>query len=503
MSIIEKYWHRLLRRPYRLKCAIDQGEGQAVVLLHGIASTGESWRYVTDNLEPSKYRVVALDLLGFGNSPRPSWLEYSVEDHARSVLLTLRRMRVREPFILVGHSMGSLVAAEIAHEHPSKVRHLILHQMPLYNAGLETAQKRDFAIRAYRKGMGFIVNHPQMTLAGARMLGRAAAKLGGFTLTKDTWHPFEMSLKNTILLDAGSKLHELSMPTDVIYGKYDLLVLKKNARQYFAPTPQVRFYQINDIHRVSIRSGRLIADLVAQDADKNRMLGKKHDTLLTRFTMNKRQAKTDPITPKQHHLDRRQTLLLAAFFGAAFLLTALSALNRTVTGWELNAFIAFNVWDSPEYVTWFARIISDTVWVMVGLLALAVLWPRTHKPAFKIAMAVGITYVTGYILEHIINRARPDVLLHGEAIARAMQDGPGFVSGHMLAATAIVCVVWYRLSGLMRILVVLLLVLEAWSRVYLGLHFPLDVIGGALLAITVHFVLISLPNKLRIMLRMQ
>lgn len=494
-SLIDRYWHGFLKRPYRLKSAIDSGKGQTVVLLHGIASSGESWKYVVDELNKEKYRIVALDLLGFGKSPQPNWLKYSVEDHARSVLLTLSRMRVSEPFILVGHSMGSLVAAEIAHAHPKKVKHLILHQMPMYNPEFSVG-RRNFTRKTYRGAMRFIAEHPQTTLFGARMLGGLAASLGGFTLTKDGWYPFEMSLRNTILQKTSRTIHTLTMPTDVIYGRYDILVLRKHAEQFFAPSDQLRFYQINEIHRVSVRSGRIIAELIRQNTAESRSISSKYAKILIPFIMTNKYF----ITPKKH-IDRKLALLLSGLFSAAFLVTALAAYKHTVTGWELQAFQAINVWQAPDYVTTFARVLSNAVWAIVGLVAILVVVPKTRVSALRIAVPTFIIYAVGFVLERIIDRARPDVLLHSEAIIRAVQDGPGFTSGHMLASTAIVFVLWTRITWLLRVLLVLLLVLEAWARVFLGVHFPLDVIGGVLLALAVGFALYALPAKVRTILR--
>lgn len=493
MQWFEKFWHGFFRRPYKLRCAFDKGQGKTVVLLHGIASSGESWQHVIKHIDTSQYRIISLDLLGFGNSPRPKWLEYSVEDHANSVIRTLRSLKVKGPYILVGHSMGSLVAAEIAHIRPRQVEHLILHQMPLYHVA--SGQDR-FMLRTYQKGLSFLAGHQKFTLGAVRVIGRAAAKLGGFSLTTETWHPFEMSLKHTILKQTMRTKFELTMPTDVIYGTFDIMVLRKNARNFFEPTSQVRFYTIHDIHRVATRSGALIADLITQNAAKSRTLSSRHGTLLHRFTMTKKpqDKQTAP------YMRRRTAALWAIGFGALFAYASIIAAQGVPTAWELSIFRAINVWDAPSWYTGLARVLSDAVWVIAGIVMVLVLVPKTRKQALGVAVPSGITYVAGYVLEHVIDRARPDVLLHSEAIMRAMQDGPGFPSGHMMTAVAVTCALWGRMTNLIRVLVVLLLVLEGWSRLFLGVHFPLDILGGALIALTVWFALKALPRKLQTLL---
>ena len=63
-----------------LPVKVDRGNGPAVVLLHGLGNNHKSWSYVLEHLG-SSVRVIALDLLGFGDAPKPD-VEYTPADHA-------------------------------------------------------------------------------------------------------------------------------------------------------------------------------------------------------------------------------------------------------------------------------------------------------------------------------------------------------------------------------------------------------------------------------------
>ena len=118
------------RRLPLLHVAVDQGSGPAVVLIHGIASS-----YVTfENVVPllDDHRVIAVDLLGFGGSPAPPASTYTLEEHVDYLSRTLSRLRIPEPFVLVGHSMGSLIASRYASTRSSKLRGLVLVSPPVY-----------------------------------------------------------------------------------------------------------------------------------------------------------------------------------------------------------------------------------------------------------------------------------------------------------------------------------------------------------------------------------
>ena len=89
-----------------------------------MGNSGESWDDLITKLTKSDVgaRVISMDLLGFGKSPSPRWLKYDVAIQAKSVIFTLLRAGVRQPLIIVGHSMGSLIAIEITKRYPLLVK---------------------------------------------------------------------------------------------------------------------------------------------------------------------------------------------------------------------------------------------------------------------------------------------------------------------------------------------------------------------------------------------
>jgi pimeloyl-ACP methyl ester carboxylesterase len=82
-------------------------------------------------------RNVLIDLLGFGNSPRP-WIRYTTEVHLQSLRCTIEKERA--PVTLIGHSLGAVLALAYAARYPSQVRALVLIGMPNFG-GLPGAAK--------------------------------------------------------------------------------------------------------------------------------------------------------------------------------------------------------------------------------------------------------------------------------------------------------------------------------------------------------------------------
>jgi pimeloyl-ACP methyl ester carboxylesterase len=96
---------------------------ESVVLVHGIGVSGRYFGPLVDVLARTT-RVVVPDLPGFGTSPRPS-RALGIDEHARVVIELVERCGLDRPVVL-GHSMGAQVAAEVAVQRPGLVGGVVL-----------------------------------------------------------------------------------------------------------------------------------------------------------------------------------------------------------------------------------------------------------------------------------------------------------------------------------------------------------------------------------------
>ena len=125
---------------------VDVGEGPAVVLVHGYSSSLDIWNQVVPRLA-ERYRVIAVDLKGFGWSGRPEG-DYSPAVHAKMVWQLLDQREVRDAAI-VGHSWGASVALAMALQAPERVR-----RIALYSAYVYEDQVPSFFLWARKSGVG-------------------------------------------------------------------------------------------------------------------------------------------------------------------------------------------------------------------------------------------------------------------------------------------------------------------------------------------------------------
>lgn len=261
MKFIDTLWHQWFRRPYRLAVQVV-GEGRTpVVLLHGIGASGQVWAPLLSRLDPAKYQAVIPDLLGFGASPKPQWPSYGVDDHVRAVQGALRRVGVRRGAIIVGHSMGCLVASHLAASQPGLAKRLILYEPPLLGE-LPDFPKHTKRSERYKSLFEYIASHPQLAHVEAHLLWRTARKLWGLHLSEEEWVPFERSLRNTILEQrAYDELQAIAVRTDIVYGRLDLVVIRRGIEKLFAHNKRIRLHVVTDFHGISARSARYLLAL--------------------------------------------------------------------------------------------------------------------------------------------------------------------------------------------------------------------------------------------------
>ena len=111
-----------------------------LVFLPGLANTTRYWDSRVMPLA-HEHRLLLLDPLGFGRSPKP-WTTYSVERHVAEIN---RVLAPRGPVTLVGHSFGAILAVAYASRFPHAVRSLVLIGLPAFHS--EAEAKRFFRSR--------------------------------------------------------------------------------------------------------------------------------------------------------------------------------------------------------------------------------------------------------------------------------------------------------------------------------------------------------------------
>ncbi len=123
-------------------------------------------------------------------------------------------------------------------------------------------------------------------------------------------------------------------------------------------------------------------------------------------------------------------------------------------------------------------------WMVIAATLVLFVSKKTRLAAY--VLGVGITtYAVSEIGKYLVARPRPFVLLEGVVSREPFVSGMGFPSGHTAVATAVSLIILPYLPKAARWIVPVWIFLVAFSRVYLGVHAPFDVLGGFLLGVVV------------------
>jgi pimeloyl-ACP methyl ester carboxylesterase len=252
----ERFWHQFLHRPYKLhNVSHGVSDKPVVVLLHG-----EDWSHLIPLLTPH-YRCITIDLLGFAKSPKPTWSDYTMEDHVRAIHHTLSGMGLRKELILVGHSLGSLLATRYARRHPRHIKRLLLLSPPVYPplesiTGKAALKRTDWLIKVYR----LLRTNPRLTPENVKRLKYLMPIPRTVYTHPDTWLPFCRSLEHCIEQQTITRdIRNLRMPIDIFYGTLDTLIVGSNVRAV-ARLRDVEVHAFRGRHGLTRGYAKLVAD---------------------------------------------------------------------------------------------------------------------------------------------------------------------------------------------------------------------------------------------------
>lgn len=171
----------------------------------------------------------------------------------------------------------------------------------------------------------------------------------------------------------------------------------------------------------------------------------------------------------------------AIWFAVGLLLFAVSlviASSHRLSGVQAEIFRALN--NLPGSYT------KPALWITEGLgsavpIAVCVIVPlffKRFRLAWRFFFTAGGAVAVMYVIKKIVNEPRPFIMLHNQLNLRAVETGPSFPSGHTVAATALALTLWPIVPAKWRWLLVLWIVAVGLSRLYLGVHTPVDIVGG-------------------------
>ena len=240
--------------------------GHTVVLLHGKNFCGAYWGQTARILAEQGFRVIIPDQIGFGKSSKPAWLQYSFQLLATSTKAILDTLQI-EKAVILGHSMGGMVATRFTLMFPDRVEKFILEdpigledwklKVPYQSveAWYRNELKQDYnSLKKYQLENYF---HGQWSSAYDSMLNIPA----GWTLSPEydriAWNSaltYDMIFTQPVCYEFGN----IKTPTLLIIGQADRTALGKNMVSEEVKKTMGNYPELGKLTHQKIAGSRLV-----------------------------------------------------------------------------------------------------------------------------------------------------------------------------------------------------------------------------------------------------
>ncbi len=234
----------------------DEGHGDPILLLHGFGANIFTWRYIYPDLS-KKYRVIAIDMKGFGESDKPNDKEYSAFDQAKIVLNLIKKLKLNN-VTLVGHSFGGSVALAtvLTAKTKKRIKRLIIMD------GLAYEQPIPFFLKVIRtpiiSDLGMAIVPPEVHARASlsysyqnqsRITDEAISNYAKPYYSLDSMRAARQTAKQLVPKDLSNYTrlyHKIKMPTLLIWCRHDRVIPLINGFKLHSNLPNSSLEVIGD-----------------------------------------------------------------------------------------------------------------------------------------------------------------------------------------------------------------------------------------------------------------
>lgn len=257
---------------------LDQGVGEVLVIVHGTPTNSSEYREVIEELSP-KYRCIAIDHLGFGQSEKPESGDYSIQAHQKRLIALLEYLKLKS-FHLIVHDFGGVIGLPLVDSRDFEIKSVtILNSWlwPLIETEPQMEKQRwlvssgifPFLYRQFNFSPRFLIKlgwgtgkalskerHRTYIRQFPRKENRAGAV--GFLMTL---FDFENSCWKQD--DILSKM--AGVPVQVIWGRADKLISTRNLERWKKLLPRAQVHALENVgHFVAEEAPEAVAKFVDQ-----------------------------------------------------------------------------------------------------------------------------------------------------------------------------------------------------------------------------------------------
>ncbi len=235
-------------------------QGKPLFMVHGNFGSWRWFQPVITRLERTPFRGVAIDLLGFGDSEKPS-REISIANYGRELKAFVDVFK-EDKVNLIGHSLGGAVIWDYAVKNPDRVDRILLID-PAPAEGLITPEEYYPALNLYRNNRDLL----KAALAGTIPSGdpdKLLERLVNDAMVMDS-RGFTENARALEQYNYLSDLHKIKCPVLILFGEHDLLITDKLLSETLKRLPNASVKKLPGIgHSVNVENPDLAVQIIKE-----------------------------------------------------------------------------------------------------------------------------------------------------------------------------------------------------------------------------------------------
>ncbi len=245
-----------------------------MILIHGYTASVYVWKTSAPLLAERGFRVIAIDLLGFGYSEKPAWFDYTIQSQARMISRFMNRLGIGRA-VVVGSSYGGAVALNLTLDYPESVEKLVLVDAVCNDEPKNHPILRLVSVRGIGEAVtpflidskAFLKFRMQGTLAKANHHMITQERIESIRrplYAADGHHSVLATSRNWNADRLEQDAHLINQPTLIMWGEEDSVIPIKHGYKLHKEILNSRFVILKDCgHVAQEEKSELFVDLVS------------------------------------------------------------------------------------------------------------------------------------------------------------------------------------------------------------------------------------------------
>ncbi|MEO6123067.1 MAG: alpha/beta hydrolase [Ilumatobacteraceae bacterium] len=249
----------------------EWGDGPIVLFIHGLGGSSRYWDSVAN--VATGFRGVAVDLIGFGLSPKPGDFSYDVDDQIDAI-----HHVCPIPDVVVGHSIGAIVAAAYVRTHAPSAPTLLIGAPAYATAADAKSHLRELGwlaaatveeSRSARLLCGIMCTFRPLAMRAAPLLRRDVPAAVAADSVRHTWDSYSQTIRRVLLQHRlEPDIAAVTSPTIALHGSADRVAPIGLIADLATRLPHVQLRRIDSgDHHVALSHPGRVADSVAELLD--------------------------------------------------------------------------------------------------------------------------------------------------------------------------------------------------------------------------------------------